>query len=182
MKLTIVILALFLVGSNVFAQEQKSKIVIIPVKGTIKLWKTNAQWTKNDNGQLKIKLSGSKWSGIGLNWAGWQKKSPKIVKAEEYKNFVIKLKIADGATNLKALSISFEDKEKEKSKPVVIGQKYAYKLKVGKVVQLTIPVSNFIKDAPKLKTTDLWTLIIGAYKTETPTNMEITLLEAYFTK
>jgi hypothetical protein len=165
-------------GSSLSAEEK----IIIPEKNEKELgsWITNAETSLDDQKRMVVKFTSSEWCGVGLNWAGWWNKSPKIVDSSQYKSFVFQFIVAEGSTGENTITLSLEDIEKGKSKSVNVRTVLAKNIPKEEVVEVKVPVSSFTEGG-KLKSTNLWSIIIGAYGVEEGSSLTVKVVKAYFT-
>lgn len=178
MKMKKMILMLGIFGLAMIAQAEE-KVVWCPKDGIGKnqTWKTKAEAEVVEN-ELRIKLNGTEWSGVGINWEGYWP-ADAGVKVSDYKYLLVTLKVSGKGSG--ALQLALKDNKHKVSDNASV-KKYCEEGKQPvEFTTLKIPIADFLGEKSKFESGVAWELMIHIW-TEGEKDIKVSINKIAFSK
>ncbi len=142
--------------------------------GKNQMWKTKATAEVADD-VLKISLTESEWSGVGLNWEGYWPEDAGI-KVSDYKFLVLELKAEGNPDNLQ---IALKDNKHKPSGSVEV-KKYCPDNKLPSDFKtIKIPIADLLTDKSEFISGIAWELMVHMWSQD-PKKMDVSIRKIAF--
>jgi len=129
--------------------------------GKTTTWKNNDKASANaGDGFYEIVLSGSEWSGMGLNWEGyWPADAGE--KAADYRNLILELKIS--GANANDLQVALKDNKSKDSVSVFLKKYFPNGTITNEKIVIKIPMSDLLTEKSKFETGIVWEIMFHSW-------------------
>ncbi|HBC85462.1 MAG TPA: hypothetical protein DCZ94_00765 [Lentisphaeria bacterium] len=144
--------------------------------GKTQTWKTKATAEVAED-VLKINLTETEWSGIGLNWEGYWPEDAGV-KAADYKFLIVELK-ADGSPD--NVQIALKDNKHKPSGSVEI-KKYCKDNKLpAEFTAVKIPIADLLTEKSEFVSGVAWELMVHMWSQDAK-NVNVSIRKISFSK
>ncbi len=178
MKFALKLMAVMCIVGFAVSVIAEDKVVWSPKDnvGKTQTWKTKATADVAD-GALKVTLSETEWSGVGLNWEGYWPEDAGV-KASDYKFLVLELKASGSPDNLQ---IALKDNKHKPSASVEVKKYCKDNTLPADYATIKIPIADLLTDKSEFVSGVAWEIMVHMWSQDAK-NMTVNIRKISFSK